>query len=161
MNYKMIVFDADGTLRYCTVPGQPCPNKPGQWALLPKVKDVLSKIDWGKPEEGKVALGIASNQGGIALKYFTKEMAFEILKETAIAATGYQLDDDDVQLCPHHPHSGCDCRKPKPLMLQRLLKKYNLKPEELLFVGDRDTDEECAINAGCDFKYAKEFFGWE
>lgn len=156
----MIVFDADNTLRYCTIPGQPCPNKPGEWKLLPNVRTKLSKINWGKPKNGKIAFGIASSQGGVALKYFTETMAFKLLKDTAIAATGYTPDDDDIQFCPHHPQSGCDCRKPKPLMLQRLLKKYNLQPKELLFVGDRETDEECAINAGCDFQYAKDFFEW-
>ncbi len=159
--YKIIVFDADNTLRYCTVKGQPCPNKPGEWKLLPNVKITLSKINWGNPLDDKTAFAIASNQGGVALNYFSLEMAFQLLKDTAIAATGMIPDDDNIQLCPHHPHAGCECRKPKPLMLLRLLKRYNLKPQEMLFVGDRDTDEECANNAGCDFQYAKDFFGWK
>jgi len=30
---KLVIFDADGTLRRCTVPGQPCPNTPNDLTL--------------------------------------------------------------------------------------------------------------------------------
>ena len=79
--YKLIIFDADDTLRFCTVPGQPCPNKPGEWKLLPKVKEKLAEFDWGSPLEGKIAYGIASNQGGVGVGYFSAEMAYQLLKE--------------------------------------------------------------------------------
>ena len=32
---RLVVFDADGTLRRTTVPGQPCPRASDQWELLP------------------------------------------------------------------------------------------------------------------------------
>jgi len=50
--YRLIIFDADGTLRCCTVPGQVCPNADNQWELLPNVKEKLSEIDWGVSRSG-------------------------------------------------------------------------------------------------------------
>lgn len=41
---KLIIFDADGTLRRCTVPGQPCPNKADEWELMPGAKERLATL---------------------------------------------------------------------------------------------------------------------
>lgn len=48
---KLIMFDADGTLRRCTVPGQPCPNNPDEWELMPNIKETLQlfKIEHTPP----------------------------------------------------------------------------------------------------------------
>ncbi len=158
MDYRLIVFDADDTLRSCTVKGQPCPNTPEEWILKPNVKDVLSKINWGSPQFGQVAFGIASNQGGISLGYIKESVARKLLHDLAFEALGIHAEPESIKLCPHHPKSGCICRKPNPEMLLQLMQMWQLSPTEVLFVGDRDTDEKCAINAGCDFMYAKDFF---
>ena len=39
-------------------------------------------------------------------------------------------------------------RKPAPDMLQHLMARYNLPPEECLMVGDRPLDTEAGVNAG-------------
>ena len=62
--YQLFIFDADGTLRRCTVPGQPCPNQPGEWELLPNVVETLHHYDWRVRD-----YAIVSNQGGIGLGY--------------------------------------------------------------------------------------------
>lgn len=156
--YKLLIFDADDTLRFCTIPGQPCPNKPGEWKLLKNVKEKLAEISWGSPLEGKIAYGIASNQGGVGVGYFSEAMAFQLLKDTFIEAFGFEPIDDVVQMCTTHPEENPACRKPRPGMLENIMKYWQIDPEETLFVGDRDSDKETAENAGCDFMWAKEYF---
>jgi histidinol-phosphate phosphatase family protein len=156
--YKLIIFDADDTLRFCTVPGQPCPNKPGEWKLLPKVKEKLAEFNWGSPQEGKTAYGIASNQGGVGVGYFSAEMAFRLLNDTFVAAFGFDPIPEVIQMCTPRPEEASKCRKPKPGMLQRIMKYWQVKPTETLFVGDRESDKGTAENAGCDFMWAKDFF---
>ena len=156
--YKLIIFDADNTLRYCTVKGQPCPNKPGEWALLKNVKDKLSKYNWGSPTEGKVGYGIASNQGGVGMGYFKAEMAFQLLKDTFMAAFGFEPEDEVIQMCTPKPHVDSRCRKPRPGMLIDLMNYWNVNPEETLFIGDMESDKQTAENAKCDFGWTKDFF---
>ena len=55
---------------------------------------------------------------------------------------------DDWFICPHDKNDNCSCRKPKPGLLEQAVQKYKLKREECLMVGDRETDVECARNAG-------------
>jgi D-glycero-D-manno-heptose 1,7-bisphosphate phosphatase len=43
-NIKLIIFDMDGTLRRTTVEGKPCPHAPGEWELLPGVREKFAGI---------------------------------------------------------------------------------------------------------------------
>ncbi len=159
MKYKLIIFDADGTLRYCTVPGQPCPNRSGEWELYPDVKEKLASFNWSGPEsESGVGYGIASNQGGVGSGYFAEDTAMNLLKDTFVEAFGFNPVEGTILMCPHIPYSGCICRKPEPEMLNGLMRIYNVSPSDVLFVGDRDADRDAASNAGCDFQWVTEFF---
>lgn len=155
---KLIIFDADNTLRYCTIPGQVCPNKPGEWKLHKNVQEKLATIQWGAPHENKTAYGIASNQGGVGAGYFSAEMAFKLLKDTFIAAFGFEPIEATIQMSTPKPKENSLSRKPNPLMLMKIMQFWQVKPSETLFVGDRKTDEETAANAKCHFERAKDFF---
>jgi len=158
MRYDLIIFDADGTLRRCTVPGQVCPNRPGQWELLPGVARTLSGIEWGSPSRGRTALGVASNQAGIARGYLTEDLARGMIEDTVEAAAGFRPVRGSVELCPHGSREGCSCRKPKPLLLERLMEFWGTVPARTLFVGDMESDRGAALNAGCEFQWAGDFF---
>lgn len=45
--YKLLIFDIDGTLRSCFNANQPCPSQPGDWYLLPHVRETLEQYQWG------------------------------------------------------------------------------------------------------------------
>lgn len=152
--YKLYIFDADGTLRRCTVPGQPCPNRAGEWELIPGVQDRLAEIDWTR-----TAMGIASNQGGIALGHLTSADAYAMLGAMVTLAFNAWPPVGTIQICPHLPMAGCPCRKPRPQMLHRLMCHWAVDQSETLFVGDQESDRQAAQAAGCDFMIASEFFG--
>jgi len=155
--FRLYVFDADGTLRRTTVPGLPCPNRPGQWELIPGVRERLAQIDWG---EGGARFGVASNQGGVGVGYMKLSTARLLLADMVVAAFGVPPPPGSIEICPHAPYVGCPCRKPEPLMLQRLMRRFGATPDSTLFVGDMDRDEEAARRAGTRFMWAHEFFGW-
>jgi len=156
--YKCIIFDADKTLRYCIVPGQPTPNRPGEWKLLENVQSKLTSFNWGSPQEGKTGFGIASNQGGVGAGYISRNMAFQLLQDTFVAAFGFGPPAEVIQMCTPKPQENSDCRKPKPAMLLKIMDFWKVIPAETLFVGDMESDRKTAQNAGCDFIWAKDFF---
>lgn len=63
---------------------------------------------------------------------------------------------DDYAVCFHHPaaenillrRKSCHCRKPKPGMIEKLLAKMDLSPENSILVGDRITDVAAGNTAG-------------
>ena len=55
---------------------------------------------------------------------------------------------DDIAYCPHKPHEGCACRKPKPKMITDLIEKYRIQLSGSYMVGDRKPDIEAGKEAG-------------
>lgn len=63
---------------------------------------------------------------------------------------------DAIYYCPHHPTKGigkykldCDCRKPNPGMLLKAAKERNIDLKESYVVGDKLSDIQAGLNAGC------------
>jgi D-glycero-D-manno-heptose 1,7-bisphosphate phosphatase len=158
MPVRLYIFDADGTLRRTTVPGLPCPNAPGEWELIPGVKERLARMRWG---EGGARFGVATNQGGVGLGYLTLRRARSLLVEMVVEAFGAWPPPGSIEICPHAPYLGCPCRKPEPLMLQRLMRRFGVSKDETLFVGDMERDEEAARRGGARFMWAWDFFDWD
>jgi histidinol-phosphate phosphatase family protein len=152
---RLLIFDADGTLRRTTVAGQPCPHAPGEWELLPQVAETLARLPW---QTGKLRLGIASNQDHVAYGWLSERTAYQLLedllREAGVDAAAV------VRICPHAIEANCACRKPAPGLLLSLMKECAVTAAETLFVGDASTDREAARRAGVAFRWAWEFFDW-
>jgi D-glycero-D-manno-heptose 1,7-bisphosphate phosphatase len=153
---RVLIFDADGTLRWTTVAGQPCPKSPAEWRLLPRVHERLSALEWGP---GGHRLGIASNQDGVALGDVSREMAERLLRDLVEAAIGFVPEDAAIEMCTCTAAAGCPNHKPEPGMLLRILRRFGAAPDEALYVGDLDIDREAARRAGIAFEWARDFFG--
>ncbi|MFL2686150.1 MAG: HAD-IIIA family hydrolase [Thermodesulfobacteriota bacterium] len=65
---------------------------------------------------------------------------------------------DGLYFCPHHPDSGfdgevkelkinCECRKPKPGLINKAIEDFNINPLESWLIGDNERDIEAALNA--------------
>ena len=72
---------------------------------------------------------------------------FEFLPHPAdlLAEVGGRVDR--IEVCPHGPDEGCDCRKPAPGLLVRLLDDYGVDPADVFVVGDSLRDLEAALAA--------------
>jgi histidinol phosphatase-like enzyme len=75
---------------------------------------------------------------------------------------------DASYLCPHHPQGtipryaiSCPNRKPAPGAILDALDRFQIRPQDSLFVGDQDTDRLAAEAAGVPFQWAEDFFGWK
>lgn len=159
LRYRAIFFDADGTLRTCKNVGQPCPNQPGEWEVMPNVMETLACYDWTC-----IGAAILSNQAGVALGFLTEAMAIRLLEDLAEAIFPLATKVF-VCACTHHPNEGCGCRKPQPGMLLNAenywySQAYLHGPGECLYVGDMESDREAAEAAGIDFMWTHEFFEW-
>lgn len=170
MEYKLAIFDIDGTLTEVTPealrcnPGLVTPNAPGD--QRPK-SGVVAKL--AELKRDGVHIALATNRGGVAWGYNTLEEA-EALAREAAALCG--IPDARVYVCPYHAEARGlwalaeyaqenDCRKPAPGMLLEAMAEAGIDPAETIFVGDKDTDQEAAENAGIVFFWAGEFFGWQ
>jgi D-glycero-D-manno-heptose 1,7-bisphosphate phosphatase len=155
--YDLIIYDADGTLRRCTVPEQVCPFRHGEWELMPGVVEVVRTIHQNR--SGTIEFGIVSNQAPVGKGLIKHAVARQLLVDLAVAAFGMGPIEGMVQFCPHLRSAGCECRKPKPAMLEWAMRINGTSKIHTLYVGDMESDQEAAHAAGCHFMWAWDFFG--
>lgn len=148
---KAVFIDRDGTInKYVGFL-----RNIDDFELLTNVPEAIRKIN----ESGYLAI-VVTNQPVVARGEVTLEELNEIHNkmETLLGNEGAYLDA--VYFCPHHPHKGykgeipelkfeCDCRKPKPGMLLKAAKDYNIDLEKSWMIGDGEIDIEAGKNAGC------------
>lgn len=148
---KAIFLDRDGTInKYVGFL-----RKEEDFELLPGVAEAIKKIN----KSGYLAV-VVTNQPVIARGEVTFE-GLEIIHnkmETLLGKEGAYLDA--IYFCPHHPHSGyegevkelkidCDCRKPKPGMILKAAKDFNIDLGESFMVGDGENDILAGKAARC------------
>jgi D-glycero-D-manno-heptose 1,7-bisphosphate phosphatase len=92
---------------------------------------------------------IISNQSGISRGYFSMEDMRLIHDKIQVEYAKFGVNFTDFFICPHQPSEGCICRKPSPYMLLQAAKKYDIDLQKSFFIGDADSDIECAVRAGC------------
>jgi histidinol-phosphate phosphatase family protein len=152
---RMLLLDRDGTLNRSL--GNRPPNHPGEVELLPGVGARLRRY---------AALGwwlvIVTNQGGVAFGYQTEREA-QAVHQAVLDALPVRIDAS--YLCPHHPKGtiaryaiACPRRKPAPGAILDALARFEVAPDQCLFVGDQDTDRQAAEAAGVPFSWAWDFF---
>lgn len=56
---------------------------------------------------------------------------------------------DAIYFCPHGPEDGCNCRKPKPGLLEKFANEYHANLSGVAVIGDsfRDLQSAWAVGA--------------
>ena len=152
---KLLILDADGTLRWTSVPGQRYPLHAHEWHLMPNVSETLRGIAWAQSGPW---LAIASNQPAVGEGRIEKRLAHAFLESAIEAALGHVPAETRIEMCTCADGKTCPRKKPAPGMLHALLAHYALAPHEALFVGDQPIDAEAAARAGVPFMSAQQFF---
>lgn len=93
---------------------------------------------------------VATNQGGLAKGWYTEKILKKMHDHLEADYLKHGITISGFYYCPHHPdYTGdCDCRKPKPGMLLKGIKDFNLDASSSYFIGDKPTDVQAAEAAG-------------
>ena len=147
---KAIFLDRDGTINKMVG----FVTKPEQFELIEGAAEAIKTIN----KSGYLAI-VVTNQSVIA----RGDCTFEELQtihdkmETELGKVGAFVDA--IYVCPHHTDKGfegerpeykcnCDCRKPKPGLLLKAAKDFNIDLSESYMIGDSHRDVEAGENAG-------------
>ena len=93
-------------------------------------------------------VAVATNQSGIGRGLFdleTLDAMHNKLNKTLSVANGHI---DGIFFCPHAPDEACECRKPKPGLLQQISKQFNMPLADVPIIGDSLRDLEAAQAVG-------------
>lgn len=148
---KAIFLDRDGTInKYVGFL-----RNIDEFELLPGTTDAIKMIN----SSGYLAI-VITNQPVIARGEVSYAELEEIHKklETTLGAEGAYINA--LYFCPHHPDKGfegevpdlkidCNCRKPKPGMIQQAAEDFNIDLNASWMIGDGKNDILAGKNAKC------------
>ena len=106
-------------------------------------------------QESGYTLVIVTNQSGLARGFYTEEQ-YRLLNKALIRhLSKYRVYIAGIYHCPHHPDGAikslaikCECRKPKPGLINQAVKELGIDKNSSLLIGDKISDLEAARSAG-------------
>jgi D-glycero-D-manno-heptose 1,7-bisphosphate phosphatase len=118
-------------------------NHVSRFRILPHVAEAIRHLN-----EAGLPVIVVTNQSGVGRGYFPQALVDTVhqLMIQQLEAAGARLDA--IYYCPHTSADGCDCRKPKPGMLDRAALEHSIDLHHSFVIGDRHGDIELARRAG-------------
>lgn len=142
---RCVFLDRDGVLNKANVRnGKPYPpNTPEDLELAPGAASGCDRL-----KQAGFRLVVVTNQPDVGRGKQTREV---------VEAINHRLVElipalDRVEVCFHagaEHGDPCDCRKPKPGMLERAAAALDIELSASWMIGDRWQDVDCAHAAGC------------
>tara|TARA_R110001592_G_scaffold9723_4_gene51483 strand:- start:38689 stop:39168 length:480 start_codon:yes stop_codon:yes gene_type:complete len=140
---KTIILDRDGVIL----------KERGEYTFKLEDCEVLeNNIDvlqqWSSSQVD-VQFFVLTNQGGIAKSLYSMNEVDAIHQMLRNAFRKKGIDITAFYICPHHQDYGlCLCRKPKTLLFEKIVAKYQLNPKDCMMIGDKERDTIPAKSMG-------------
>jgi D-glycero-D-manno-heptose 1,7-bisphosphate phosphatase len=137
---RYILLDRDGVINHDS---DLFIKSPEEWQPIDGSLEAIALLN----KHGfKVA--VVSNQSGLARGLFDQVMLDKIhakMQKMAELKGGKILA---IYFCPHGPGDGCNCRKPKPGMIEAFASEHHVALQDVAFIGDSFVDIQAAQAAG-------------
>lgn len=136
----LIILDRDGVINHDS---EEFIKSEDEWRPIPGSLEAIAALT-----QAGFTLAIASNQSGIARGLFDQRTldAMHAKMLGLVHEAGGHISR--IVFCPHGPNEGCDCRKPRPGLLEQLAKHFDTSLAGVPVVGDALRDLEAAAAAG-------------
>lgn len=138
---KLIILDRDGVINHDS---DAFIKAPEEWHPIPGSLQAIARLN-----QAGYRVVVATNQSGIGRKLFDMATLNAIHQKMHNAAQQLGATIDSVFFCPHLADDSCDCRKPKPGMLQEISRRYEVSLKGLHCVGDSLRDLQAGFVMGC------------
>ena len=137
---RLIILDRDGVINEDS---DAFVKTADEWRPIAGSVDAIARLS-----AAGFTVAVATNQSGIARGLFDRDALEEMHAKllSLVAEAGGRVDR--IVVCPHGPDDGCDCRKPKPGLLEQLGRHYGLSLAGVPVIGDSRRDLEAALAVG-------------
>lgn len=138
---QLVILDRDGVINKDTG-GFICTA--AEWQPIPGSIDAIARLS-----QAGYTVVVATNQSGLGRGHFDLDdlEAMHAKMIELVSAAGGELAA--VFYCPHTPGDDCNCRKPKPGLVDAIEAEFNVSAQGAPFVGDSLRDLQAAIAKGC------------
>jgi len=126
-------------------------SSPSQVRLLDGAAEAIARLN-----RLAIPVVVVTNQAGVAHGHFPQSRIDEVHRHLDALLAEHGARVDCYEYCPHHPAAAmadyrvaCECRKPAPGMLLRAAAACGLDLGRSWLVGDKLSDLEAGLRAGC------------
>ena len=138
---KLIILDRDGVINQDS---EDFIKSPEEWKPIPGSLQAIARLN-----QSGYTVVVATNQSGIGRKLFDMATLNAIHQKMHTSAQQVGATIDAIFFCPHMADDNCDCRKPKPGMLQEIARRYDTNLKGVHCVGDSLRDLQAGFVLGC------------
>lgn len=137
---KLIILDRDGVINHDS---PEYIKSPEEWRPIPGSLEAIALLS----QAGYRVL-VATNQSGIGRGLFEMAAlnAIHDKMHRALGLAGGRVDG--IFYCPHAQDAGCNCRKPKPGLLEEIAHRFGVDLDGVPFIGDSLHDLQAATAVG-------------
>lgn len=138
---KLIILDRDGVINRDS---DHFIKSPDEWLPIEGSLEAIARLN-----QAGWRVVVASNQSGLGRGLFDMDTLNAIHEKMfkELAAVGGRIDA--IFFCPHAANSTCDCRKPKPGLLQQIAQRFNANLQGVPTIGDSLRDLQAGVQVGC------------
>ena len=137
---KLVILDRDGVINHDSAAYI---KSPEEWKPIPGSLEAIALLS----QAGYRVL-VATNQSGVGRGLFEMATlnAIHDKMHRALGLAGGRIDG--IFYCPHADDAGCNCRKPKPGLLEEIAHRFGVSLEGVPFIGDSLRDLQAAVAVG-------------
>lgn len=129
-------------------------NHVSRFRMFPFVAAAVHRLN-----EARMPVLVITNQSGVGRGYFPESFVKTIHDLICEQLAAKNAHIDGFYYCPHTSADACDCRKPKPGMLERAAREHALDLKRSFVVGDRHVDMELAHRVGARGVFVRTGYG--
>jgi len=137
---KLVILDRDGVINQDSAQFI---KSPEEWIPIPGSLEAIAMLN-----QAGFRVALATNQSGIERGLFDMATLNAIHDKMHRALGQYGGRIDALFYCPHTADSNCDCRKPKPGMLEEISKRFGTDLDGIPSVGDSLRDLQAGLSLG-------------
>lgn len=137
---KLVILDRDGVINRDS---DEFIKSVEEFIFLPGSLEAIAQLN-----RAGYRVAIATNQSGIARGYYDAETLSAMHQKLAAALAPLGGHIEVIAYCPHGPDDHCDCRKPKPGLLEQIALHLDSSLIGVPVVGDSLRDLQAARRVG-------------
>jgi D-glycero-D-manno-heptose 1,7-bisphosphate phosphatase len=135
----LVVLDRDGVINFDS---DDYIKNADEWIPIPGSLEAIARL-----KEAGYLVAVATNQSAIGRGYISGQGLEAIHQKFRQELSRHtEMDVDLIVHCPHLPSDNCECRKPRPGLLQQIQNTLGAKLEGQFLVGDSLRDLQAAIS---------------
>ncbi len=138
---KLVILDRDGVINEDS---DNYIKTVDEWIPIDGSIDAIARLS-----KAGFTIVVATNQSGLGRNFFSVDVldAMHEKMQQLVSAAGGEIAG--VFYCPHHPDDACNCRKPKPGLIDAIELKLSVSAKDAFIIGDSLRDLQAGLEKKC------------